>query len=162
MLGFLCLLAELRSPVQASNAIPAEPLRHTATMSALQAISSNECVPDALADSRAYEDYAQMSIVWIFQHAIGAHSAQLVMVACRRNPSLFTSILNFLGTAGALPAPGGYCMRQLTALSQRLAPGMKQFQTRADQGKLSDQLCSPEPLWPQQHRGVFFPKQSSG
>ena len=144
MLEFPCLLAELRSPVQASNAIPAEPLQHTVTISALQAISSDECVPDALADSSAYEDYAQMNIVWIFQHAIGAPSAKLVMVACRRNPTLFTSILNFLGAAGALPAPGGYCMRhQLTALSQRLAPGMQQFQTRADQGKLSDQLCSP-------------------
>ena len=70
-------------------------------------------MPDADANIAAYEDYAQMNVAWIYQHA-----------------------------TGSLPSPGPDCMNnQLVALSQRSANGMQEFQSKADQRDLNSLLC---------------------
>ena len=38
---------------------------------ALQAIRTDTCVPDGDANISVYEDYAQINVAWIYQHATG-------------------------------------------------------------------------------------------
>ena len=82
-------------------------------LNVMQAINSDSCVPDGYAQTNAVEDYAQVTVAWIYLHA-----------------------------SGSLPSPGGSCMQhQLDALSASTANGIQNFKTKADQRNLNSLLC---------------------